>query len=90
MRTKLRQMFAFVFVDYHLTRRYASWVVVFTFYSIVSAATIALIGVASHDYRLTMTLVIGALMWTFLSVLFNELAMMIAFERWEGTLEYTF
>jgi ABC-2 type transport system permease protein len=90
MNQKLRQTFAFVFKDYHLTRRYGSWVVVFTFYSLVSAATIALIGVASKDYQLTMTLVIGALMWTFLSVLFNELAMSIAFERWEGTLEYTF
>jgi len=87
---KARQTLAFVFKDYHLTRRYGSWVVVFTFYSLVSAATIALIGVASKDYQLTMTLVIGALMWTFLSVLFNELAMSIAFERWEGTLEYTF
>jgi ABC-2 type transport system permease protein len=29
-------------------------------------------------------------LWTFLSVLFNEIAMSIAFERWEGTLEYTF
>jgi ABC-2 type transport system permease protein len=90
MNQKVRQTFAFVFKDYHLTRRYGSWVVVFTFYSVVSSATIALIGVASKDYQLTMTLVIGALMWTFLSVLFNELAMSIAFERWEGTLEYTF
>ncbi|HKV39152.1 MAG TPA: ABC transporter permease [Blastocatellia bacterium] len=90
MKNRLRQTFAFVFVEYHLTRRYASWVVVFTFYSVVSSATISLIGVASKDYQLTMTLVIGALMWTFLSVLFNELAMSIAFERWEGTLEYTF
>jgi ABC-2 type transport system permease protein len=90
MNKQLRQTLAFVFKDYHLTRRYGSWVVVFTFYSVVSAATVALIGVASKDYQLTMTLVIGALMWSFLSVLFNELAMSIAFERWEGTLEYTF
>src|SRR5262249_24553239 len=73
----------------HLTRRYMSWVVVFTFYAMVSSATIALIGIAAHDEQLTLTLVIGALLWSFLSVLFNEIASSIAYERWEGTLEYT-
>jgi ABC-2 type transport system permease protein len=90
MKRALRQTLAFIFRDYHLTRRYFSWVVVFTFYAMVSSATIALIGVAAGDYQLTMTLVIGALLWSFLSVLFNEIAMSVAFERWEGTLEYTF
>ncbi|HUK89133.1 MAG TPA: ABC transporter permease [Blastocatellia bacterium] len=90
MRTQLRQVSAFVLRDFHLTRRYISWVIVFAFYAMVSSATIALIGVAANNYELTLTLVIGALLWSFLSVLFNEIAMSIAFERWEGTLEYTF
>jgi ABC-2 type transport system permease protein len=85
-----RQTLAFVFRDFHLTRRYVSWVVVFTFYAMVSSATVALIGVAAHDEQLTLTLVIGGLLWSFLSVLFNEIASSIAYERWEGTLEYTF
>jgi ABC-2 type transport system permease protein len=84
------QMLAFVFRNYHLTRRYFGWVVVFSFYAIVNSATIALIGVAMKDPQLTMTLVIGAMLWGFLSVLFNEVAMAVAYERWEGTLEYTF
>jgi ABC-2 type transport system permease protein len=84
------QMLAFVFRNYHLTRRYFGWVVVFSFYAIVNSATIALIGVSVNDPRLTMTLVIGAMLWGFLSLLFNEVAMAIAYERWEGTLEYTF
>lgn len=90
--TKLigHQMLAFVFRNYHLTRRYFGWVVVFSFYAIVNSATIALIGVSVNDPRLTMTLVIGAMLWGFLSLLFNEVAMAIAYERWEGTLEYTF
>ena len=86
----VQQIWAFFYRDWQLTRRYWSWVVVFTFYAIVTAATVALIGVAAGDPRLTLTLTIGALLWTFLSVLFNEIAMSIAFERWEGTLEYTF
>ncbi len=90
MISRTQQTWAFFYRDWQLTRRYWSWVVVFTFYAIVTAATVALIGVAAKDQRLTLTLTIGALLWTFLSVLFNEIAMSIAFERWEGTLEYTF
>ena len=67
-----------------------SWVVVFTFYAVVNSATIALIGVAAGDRRLTLMLLVGVLLWNFLSVLFNEIASSITYERWEGTLEYTF
>jgi ABC-2 type transport system permease protein len=86
----LRQTWAFFFRDFNLTRRYLSWVVVFTFYAIVNTATIALIGVALGDRRLTLMLILGALLWNFLSVLFSEIANSITYERWEGTLEYTF
>ena len=90
MEQVLRQTWAFFFRDYHLTRRYMSWVVVFTFYAVVNTATIALIGVALGDRRLTLLLILGALLWNFLSVLFSEIANSITYERWEGTLEYTF
>jgi ABC-2 type transport system permease protein len=90
MERALRQTWAFVFREYHLTRRYISWVVVFTFYAVVNSATIALIGVAAGDRRLTLTLLLGVLLWGFLSVLFIEIANSITYERWEGTLEYTF
>ena len=90
MISRVQQTYAFFYRDWQLTRRYWSWVVVFTFYAIVTSATVALIGVAAKDPRLTLTLTLGALLWSFLSVLFNEIAMSIAFERWEGTLEYTF
>ncbi|MCA1594073.1 MAG: ABC transporter permease [Acidobacteria bacterium] len=90
MEQVLRQTWAFLFRDLHLTRRYMSWVIVFTFYAIVNTATIALIGVALGDRRLTLMLILGALLWNFLSVLFSEIANSITYERWEGTLEYTF
>jgi ABC-2 type transport system permease protein len=67
-----------------------SWVVVFTFYAVVNSATVVLIGVAAGDRRLTLMLLVGVLLWGFLSVLFNEIANSITYERWEGTLEYTF
>lgn len=90
MEQALRQTWAFFFRDYHLTRRYMSWIVVFTFYAVVNTATIALIGVALGDQRLTLLLILGALLWNFLSLLFSEIANSITYERWEGTLEYTF
>lgn len=86
----IRQTWAFVFRGYHLTRRYISWVIVFNFYALTTSATVALIGVAAGDYQLTLVLVVGALQWNFLSVLYSEIAMSIGYERWEGTLEYTF
>src|SRR5260370_35046422 len=90
METTMLQTWAFLFRGYHLTRRYISWVIVFNFYALVTSATVALIGVAARDFQLTLTLVVGALLWNFLSLLYNEIAMSIAYERWEGTLEYTF
>lgn len=86
----MRPMWAFVYRDYHMNRRYFTWLVVFWVYAIINSATVALIGVAAHDNLLTIKLVLGALMWSFLSTMFNEIASTIAYERWEGTLEYTF
>ena len=90
MEATMRQTWAFLFRGYHMTRRYIGWVVVFNFYALVTSATVALIGVAQGNYQLTLTLVVGALLWNYLSWLYNEIAMSIAYERWEGTLEYTF
>lgn len=90
MERTLRQTYAFVFRGYHLSRRYFSWEIVFNFYSLVTSATIALIGVAANDYQLTLMLITGALLWNFLSNLYEEISSSIAYERWEGTLEYTF
>src|SRR4029078_8429564 len=90
MEIVMRKTWAFLFRGYHLTRRYIGWVVVFNFYAVVTSATVALIGVAAGNYQLTLTLVVGALLWNYLSWLYQEISMSIAYERWEGTLEYTF
>ena len=90
METTMRQTWAFLFRGYHLTRRYIGWVIVFNFYAVVTSATVAFIGVAAGNYQLTITLVVGALLWNYMSSLYNEIAMSIAYECWEGTLEYTF
>lgn len=87
---------AFVERQFNLTKRYFAWEVVFLFYSIVNTLTIGLIAVGMGQnvngigkYQI-MYLIIGALMWGFLSVIFSDISSSVAWERWEGTIEHTF
>ena len=87
---ELKASYAFVERNFFLTRRYWGWEVAFLVYSVAGALSISLIGAASGDDRLLLTLMIGAIFWNYLSVVFSWIAETIAVERWEGTLEYTF
>jgi ABC-2 type transport system permease protein len=80
---------AFVERNFTLLRRYIGWEAVFVTYSIVNSLTIAFIGVTQGKEKV-MYLVVGAMVWGFLSLLFHEISESIAWERWEGTIEYTF
>jgi ABC-2 type transport system permease protein len=40
--------------------------------------------------RETTTLLIGAVIWSYLGIIFEILTETVAWERWEGTIEYTF
>src|SRR5687768_9703464 len=84
----------FVQRNYYLTKRYFLWEVVWLIYTTGNAMTVGFIGVAvdrtSETARLTTYLLIGALIWSYLSMLFDILAETVAWERWEGTIEYTF
>jgi ABC-2 type transport system permease protein len=89
---------AFLGLHWDLTRRYFAWDLVWLVYHILSALIMGYIGVSSGvtpDYvpagqSFTAYLLIGAIMWSYLSVIFFIVADTIAMERWEGTLEYTF
>lgn len=72
-----------------LVKRYLGWEVVFMSYNVVNALVIGFIGV-TQGKEFVMYLTIGALVWGFLSVLFHEISESVAWERWEGTIEYTF
>ena len=79
--------------NFHLVRRYLSWEIVFLFYSVINVLTIGLIAYAvPAAARATevLYLSIGALLWGFLSLLFQEVANAVSVERWEGTIEYSF
>ena len=90
MARELKASFAFVERNFHLTKRYWGWEVAFLIYAVAGALAVSLIGRDQGDDRLLMTLVIGAVFWNYLSVVFSFIAETVAWERWEGTLEYTF
>jgi ABC-2 type transport system permease protein len=87
---ELKASYAFVERNFFLTRRYWGWELAFLIYSVAGALSISLIGAAAGDDRLLLTLIIGAVFWNYLSVVFSWIAETISVERWEGTLEYTF
>jgi ABC-2 type transport system permease protein len=80
---------AFVERNFALIKRYIGWEVVFLAYNVVNALAIGLIGIRLGK-EMVLYLIIGAMVWGFLSVLFHEISESIAWERWEGTIEYTF
>jgi ABC-2 type transport system permease protein len=65
------------------------WEIVFLTYTVVNVLSIAFIGVAMGDPQKVLYLVVGAVLWGFLSLLFHDISESIAWERWEGTIEYT-
>jgi len=93
----LNTAYAFFERNWNLTRRYFGWEVVWIIYSLVSALTILFIAAATE--RITgqavdtgffvLYLLIGTTMWSYLSAVFDVVAETIAWERWEGTIEYT-
>jgi ABC-2 type transport system permease protein len=86
---EVKASYAFIERNFFLSRRYWGWEVAFLVYSAAGALSISLIGAQAGDPRLLLTLMVGAIFWNYLSVVFSWIAETIAIERWEGTLEYT-
>lgn len=94
---ELNAGYAFFERNWNLVRRYAAWEVVWLVYSLANGLTILFIAAATEritgqrvdtDY-LVLYLLIGTTMWSYLSAVFDIMAETIAWERWEGTIEYT-
>jgi ABC-2 type transport system permease protein len=90
--------YAFVERNFNLVKRYWGWEIVWLAYSIASALSITYIGAGMEQISgasvnanyLVLYLLIGTLLWRYLSIVFDAISEMIAWERWEGTVEYTF
>ena len=84
--------------NYFLTKRYFMWEIVWLVYITANAMAITFIGAGVEgvsgtkiDTAYLMTfLMVGALIWSYLSVLFDVISETVSWERWEGTIEYTF
>ncbi|OPZ49746.1 MAG: ABC-2 type transporter [Firmicutes bacterium ADurb.BinA052] len=90
---KIKSSYALVQRNYNLVKRDAGWELVFIVYEVVNVLTIGFIGVNGPKETMNervLYLVAGALLWGFLSALFHEVAESVAWERWEGTIEYSF
>ena len=81
----------------YLTKRYIWWDVAWFLWTVANTLTIVFIakGIEASggelDVNATMTtLLIGAVVWAYLGILFEFLMETVAWERWEGTIEYTF
>jgi ABC-2 type transport system permease protein len=83
--------------NWYLVKRYAWWELTFFFWTVANTLTIVFIakgveatGVRVDVNRLTTVLLIGAVIWAYLGIIFEVLTETVAWERWEGTIEYTF
>ena len=81
----------------YLVKRYGWWEVAFFIWTIANTLTVVFIadGVQASGGRLdverqTTILLIGAVLWAYLGIVFEILTETVAWERWEGTIEYTF
>ena len=95
----VRASYAFVERNLNLVKRYWAWELVWLVYSLANSLSISFIGLGMEvltgnsnavDSRyLVLYLLIGTLVWRFLSSIFYWVTEVIAIERWEGTIEYT-
>jgi ABC-2 type transport system permease protein len=81
----------------YLTRRYIWWDVALFIWTVANTLTIVFIargieatGGSIDVDRATTYLLVGAVIWAYLGIIFEFLTETVAWERWEGTIEYTF
>jgi ABC-2 type transport system permease protein len=79
----------------YLVKRYIWWDVAFMLWTIANTLTIVFIarGVdvsAAEQNALATKFLVGGVIWAYLGIIFEIVTETVAWERWEGTIEYTF
>jgi ABC-2 type transport system permease protein len=95
MRQELVGLGGIVERNVYLTKRYFLWDVAFMIWTIANTLTIVFIARAAglapaKENTLATALLVGAVIWAFLGIIFEFMTETVAWERWEGTIEYTF
>jgi ABC-2 type transport system permease protein len=89
---------AFVERQTNLWKRHWAWEVVWLVYGVVNTLAITFIakqltteGIVTgrQANNLTLFLLIGTLVWAYLSAILDDISLVITWERWEGTIEHT-
>lgn len=95
---ELRAAGAFIERNFNLVKRYWKWELVFFVYTVANSVTMGFIGKGIENFSdskvdvnyLILYMLIGSILWGYLSILFEIVAETVAWERWEETIEYTF
>ncbi len=95
LRDELIGLYGVVERNLYLTKRYFLWDLAFLLWTIANTLTIVFIsrGVnvsAAQQNALATKLLVGGVIWAFLGIIFEIVTETVAWERWEGTIEYTF
>jgi ABC-2 type transport system permease protein len=97
MRAQALALLGVVERNAYLVKRYGWWELAFFVWTIANTLTVVFIadgvratGGTLDVERQTTILLIGAVLWAYLGIVFEILTETVAWERWEGTIEYTF
>src|SRR2546421_4640545 len=89
---------AFVERQTNLWKRHWAWEIVWLVYGVVNTLAITFIakqltaeGIVSGRQAndLLLFLLIGTLVWAYLSAVLDDISLVVTWERWEGTIEHT-
>jgi ABC-2 type transport system permease protein len=95
LRNELIGLYGVVERNLYLTKRYFLWDVAFLLWTIANTLTIVFISrgidlTPAARNELATKLLVGGVIWAFLGIIFEIVTETVAWERWEGTIEYTF
>jgi ABC-2 type transport system permease protein len=91
-------LYVFIERQTNLWKRYWAWELVWLVYGAVNTLAVTFIakqvdasgiGGAAEVSRLVLFLLIGTLVWAYLSAVLDDISLVISWERWEGTIEHT-
>ncbi|HUV03536.1 MAG TPA: ABC transporter permease [Armatimonadota bacterium] len=96
--TEALAAYGFVERQFILLKRYWMWELVWILYGMSMTLSIGFLGVGMQSLtgvrldtnHLILYLLTGSLLWGYLSGLFWDISNIVSWERWEGTIEYTF
>lgn len=97
LRSELIGLTGVVERNVYLVKRYVWWEIAFFFWTVANTLTIVFIarGVEASGGQIDVNrqatiLLVGGVIWAYLGIIFEILTETVAWERWEGTIEYTF